>query len=253
VVGDDDGKVQTWDIATRRPLRELAPAAAPKIYAIAVSPEGSRAVTSHDDNDARIWDLASGRLLATLAGHRQPVFAIAWAPDGRRVATCGNDGTAMIWDAANGNAIRTLALGSDCPGIAFDGDGQQLATASRQIAQVWSADGQPIGAYESREGIVTSVMFGPPGLLVTTAGDSIRIWDLDTRQPLESFSHPEPVTEADISGDRSMLAARSGSRVYLWRLAPGVAAARVRAIVDALPLTLQGGVVSPQANPRLAH
>jgi hypothetical protein len=79
---------------------------------------------------------------------------------------------------------------------------------------------------------------------VTTSNDeTVRIWDLDTRQYLESFTLPESVDEADVSGDRSVLAARAGERIYLWDLAPRLAPGRARAIVDALPLALRNGAL----------
>ena len=79
--------------------------------------------------------------------------------------------------------------------------------------------------------------------MTTSADATIRIWDLATRQHLEAFALPEPVDEADISADRSVLAARSGDRVYLWELAPSLSLARARAIVDALPLSLHDGAL----------
>jgi WD40 repeat protein len=244
ITGDDNGRAQSWDAASGRPLREIAPAAAPKISAIAVSPEGGRVVTGHDDNDARIWEIASGRLLATLTGHTQPIRATAWSPDGARVATCSSDRTAIVWDAASGDRVRTLHLAGNCPAVAFDRAGDQVATANRQVANAWARDGAPAGLYEGHQGAVTSVMFGPPGLLVTTSQDStIRLWDLATQLPAESLVHPEPVGEADVSLDRSVLASRSGSRVYVWGIDPRASLARVREIVDALPLALRGGVL----------
>jgi WD40 repeat protein/tRNA A-37 threonylcarbamoyl transferase component Bud32 len=244
ITGDDDGKAQSWDTTSGRALRELAPAAAPKIYAIAMSPDGQRVMTGHDDNDARIWDLASGRLIATLTGHTQSIFATAWSPDGTRAATCSNDGTSTIWDAVAGNALHTLTLESPCPGVAFDATGDRVATASRQLARVWTTHGALDGSFEGHQGSVTSVIFGPPGLLVTTSADAtMRIWDLATRQELESLAHPGSVEEADVSVDRALLASRSGSRVYLWSLALNVSPGRTRAIVDALPLVLHTGVL----------
>jgi WD40 repeat protein len=250
ITGDYDGKVQAWDAATGRPLRELAPATAPSIYAIAVSPDGHRVVTGHDDNDARIWDIASGRLLATLTGHTKPIFSTTWAPDGSRLATCSNDGTAAIWDATSGTATRIQTLDSHCPGVAFDRDGDRVATASRHSARVWTRDGQLAGSYDGHQGDVTAVMFGPPGLLVTTSFDAtVRVWDLATRQHVESFPHPGSVEDGDVSVDRSLLASLSGNRVYLWTLDPGVSVERTRAIVDALPLALHDGVLVRKSPP----
>jgi WD40 repeat protein/tRNA A-37 threonylcarbamoyl transferase component Bud32 len=246
LTGDSDGKVRSWDAASGQPLRELAPGAAPAAFTIGVSPDGQRLVTGHDDNDARIWEIATGRLLVTLGGHRGPIFATAWSPDGGRIATCSNDSTSMIWNAITGDAILTMTLDHMCPGVAFDRAGERVATASGQVARVWTPDGKLAASYEGHQGNVNSVLFGPPGLLVTASADTtIQVWDLAQRRPIEAFAHPDPVDEADISLDRSVLAARSGSRVYLWDLVAPVSPTRVREIIDALPSQLQGAYLVP--------
>jgi WD40 repeat protein len=55
-------------------------------------------VTADGDTKARIWDVASGRLLATLEGHTGEVVDAEFSPDGSRVVTASWDGTAKIWD-----------------------------------------------------------------------------------------------------------------------------------------------------------
>jgi WD40 repeat protein/tRNA A-37 threonylcarbamoyl transferase component Bud32 len=239
-----DGQIRTWDVATGRPRGELVGRGAPDVLAIAISPDGRRVISGHDDNDARIWDLRSGQLMVTLSGHTKHVLATAWSDDGARVATCSNDGSSKIWNAATGELVRTLTLDSLCPGVAFDATGERLVTASRQLARTWDAGGAPGGSFEGHQGDVTSAMFGPRGLLVTTSTDgTARIWDPASRQPLDSFVHPESVEEGDVSADRQVLATRSGSRVYLWRLDPVVPLPRVRMLVDALPLVLRDGAL----------
>ena len=49
---------------------------------MAFSPDGTRILTGCEDNTARLWDAATGKPLATLAGHRAPVSAVAFSPDG---------------------------------------------------------------------------------------------------------------------------------------------------------------------------
>ena len=63
-----------------------------------VSLDGGRIVTANGDTKARIWDVASGRLLAILEGHTGEVVDAEFSPDGRRVVTASWDGTARIWD-----------------------------------------------------------------------------------------------------------------------------------------------------------
>jgi WD40 repeat protein len=90
-----------------------------------------KSVTASLDGTARIWDLESGRQLATLRGHSGPLLGVAVSPDGALVATGSLDGTAKLWDLATGQEVLTL-FGHDGPvnTVAFSPDGRFLATAS---------------------------------------------------------------------------------------------------------------------------
>jgi hypothetical protein len=81
-------------------------------------------------------------------------------------------------------------------------------------------------------------------LLVTTSQDgSVRLWDLETAQHVESFQHPGGVGEGDVDSSRGVLATRSGQHVFLWQLGVSASPAKVRAIVDALPFVLRDGTL----------
>ena len=57
------------------------------VMAVAVTPDGRRAVSGSDDRTLKVWDLEQGALLATLEGHGDWVRAVAVTPDGRRAVS----------------------------------------------------------------------------------------------------------------------------------------------------------------------
>ena len=65
----------------------------------AFSPDGARILTASADNTAKLWDAASGKLIASF-DHQDTVRWAAFSPDGARILTASWDKTAKLWDAA---------------------------------------------------------------------------------------------------------------------------------------------------------
>jgi WD40 repeat protein len=72
-----------------------------------VTPDGHRVVSASDDKMLKIWDFASGRILATLEGHAESVLACAVTPDGRRVISASDDKTLKVWDLESRACLLT--------------------------------------------------------------------------------------------------------------------------------------------------
>lgn len=66
---------------------------------IALSPTGNVLASSSGDGGIRLWDTASGELLAKLAGQSGEA-AIDYAPDGTTIVAACEDGTTRFWDVS---------------------------------------------------------------------------------------------------------------------------------------------------------
>jgi WD40 repeat protein/serine/threonine protein kinase len=96
------------------------------VSAVAISPDGKRLASGSADGTARLWDTATGELIAVLDGHGG-VRQVAFSPDGKWLASGAED--VRLWDAASGAARGTLD------------------TAKEQVAALaWSADGRHLAA-----------------------------------------------------------------------------------------------------------
>jgi WD40 repeat protein len=95
------------------------------------SADGRFVVTASRDNDARVWDAETGRLIQVLRGHFGPVETASFSPDGRWIVT-GGPTTAGLWDAHSGTLVFFMR-GHSTPvtAVAFDPATNSILTGSR--------------------------------------------------------------------------------------------------------------------------
>ena len=89
--------------------------------------------------DPRLWDAASGDLLATFTGHDNTAWSVTLSPDGTRIAAGSHDSTVRLWDVASGELLATLVGHEDAvQSIAFSPDGTRIASGSRDsTVRIW--------------------------------------------------------------------------------------------------------------------
>ena len=106
---------------------------------MAVTPDGRQAVSASEDRTLKVWDLASGAELRTLAGHADWVTAVAVTPDGRQAVSASDDRTLKVWDLASGAELRTLEGHADgVTAVAVTPDGRHAVSASEdRTLKVW--------------------------------------------------------------------------------------------------------------------
>src|SRR6516162_6189398 len=70
------------------------------LYAVAFSPNGNEVATASFDKTVKVWEVATGKEIKTLAGpagHQNLVLSVAYSPDGQLLASGSQDNTAKIW------------------------------------------------------------------------------------------------------------------------------------------------------------
>ena len=100
--------------------------------ALVVAPDARTAVTGHTDGTARVWELATGRLLSHIRGRADAVTSLAFSPDARKLLTGSMDkhGSASR-NSDTGALDRTLAgHTAGVIGVALTRDGTMVMTRS---------------------------------------------------------------------------------------------------------------------------
>jgi WD40 repeat protein len=144
------------------------------ILALALSPDGSRLVSGARDHTARVWDLATGRMISVIFDRDDEIFAVAISPDGRRIATA-TQAKLRIWDVATGTEVKELASGprySAPSNLRFSPDGARLTgVALPSGLRIWDlATGRVVSPKPLPRFDVTNAAFSPDGAVVALSG-----------------------------------------------------------------------------------
>ena len=97
----------------------------------AFSPDGKRLATGGADGLLHVFDVATGKCLATMSGHSMEILAIAFSPDGSRIASAGVDRKVRLWSGATCEQLAAFAgHEGHIGGIDWDAPGERLISCS---------------------------------------------------------------------------------------------------------------------------
>jgi WD40 repeat protein len=204
VSASEDKTIRVWDLASGKTVRtirgESAPGNAGKVFAMALSPDGkwlaAGGMFHPSDAEAgsviRLYEFASGKLVALLKGHANAVQGLAFSPDGSRLISGSHDTTAILWDTGIRAGVRVTEpkLLHRLEGhkdfiyaVGFSPDGSRAVTGSQDHdLRLWRmADGKEIAHMTGHGDKVRSLAVAPDGTIAS--GDlsgEIRLWDGET-------------------------------------------------------------------------
>lgn len=156
------------------------------VWTTAISPDGTRALTSAMDNTIRLWNLETGEQLHMLNLGDMP-DRIAFSPNGRRILTFHwagfVDHVMRLWNADLTTTLWT-ATGTYLAtnGVTFSPDGSKIVTLGGNAILWDAATGQEICQFTHRfnNGSVyaRSATFSPDSATLLTAHDdgAARLW-----------------------------------------------------------------------------
>jgi RNA polymerase sigma factor (sigma-70 family) len=221
------------------------------------APDGKTLISGGYDA-LRLWDVATGRSLGTLANEYQPGAGIL-SPAGNYVLTVQAGDTSQrprLWDVATGRLTREFADEHPFAGACFSADGRALATVGSSqhhhprcvpyidMIALWDiATGHRVRAWTGHQDGVLCARFTADGkTLITGGGDkTIRFWDVETGKEVRpALANDRPVGHLVLSPDGKLLAVvglkrkfeggehfpsalawNAGNRIRVWDVAAG--------------------------------
>ncbi|MBW2638228.1 MAG: hypothetical protein JRC86_12065, partial [Deltaproteobacteria bacterium] len=199
------------------------------VRAVAVTPDGRRAVSGSNDDTIKVWDLENGQSIRTMEGHNDSVRAVAVTPDGRRAVLGLYNKTIKVWDLENGQSIRTMEGHNDSVrAVAVTLDGRRAVSGSGdKTIKVWDLkNGQNIRTMKGHNDSVRAVAVTPNGRRAVSGSDdkTIKVWDLENGQNIRTMKgHNDWVRAVAVTPDgRRAVSGSDDNTLKVWDLGTGV-------------------------------
>jgi WD40 repeat protein/serine/threonine protein kinase len=234
------------DAASGETRHEL-PGHTHQLTAATFSPDGKKLATVSYDTTLKIWEVQSGRQLAS--AHQEPAHGytgVQFRPDGNSVVVALTAGVAEVRSALTGDLLnsfpcdqsgtQTIALAHGSPRLAAAGNAQCICISDLETATLLpTADPR-----------ITRIAVSPNGrqLALGTSAGTIDLWDIATRQVGATLrGHKLPVQALVFSPDGRQLVSGdvSANSVHFWDAADGA----LLNTLDALPGGVYDLAISP--------
>ncbi len=139
-----DPTVRVWERRDGRWAGRILARHESGVFGAAPSPDGRFVATAAEDRTARIWELATGRLMHTL-DHPGDPETIDWSPDGSVIATGCDDDICRLWSPETGAVTLELKDATAAVRfVRFSEDGSRLlvgaydATMRSYCTETWT-------------------------------------------------------------------------------------------------------------------
>ena len=173
----------------------------------AVSTDGDRLAVGSAAGWIRVFDPASGRLVAEVR-HPGGVTALVFSRDGSLLVSAGRDGSARLWSPDDGRLLHTLRHRGPVMSVSLSRDGRMLVTGrGDRTAKVWAIASGDLIRELPMPGPVSIARFSPAGdrVAVVTRG-TVRLFEPATGRAVGGFTERGTIAGIDFSANGRLLA-----------------------------------------------
>jgi hypothetical protein len=152
------------------------------VLSLAFAPDGKTIAAASWDDKVRLWDVATGKEIRLLQGHKGRVVHVAYSADGKLLVTQGRAHMIRVWDGRTGDPVRTFETQSPASTSAIAPDGKLLAAVVGKNLVVWEV---ATGKEVCRHATVSESWYGE--LVVGFTPDSKQIVSNVVREGLRTI------------------------------------------------------------------
>ncbi|MFM2060704.1 MAG: hypothetical protein RLZZ507_374 [Cyanobacteriota bacterium] len=105
------------------------------VRAVAITPDGKKAVSGSDDKTLKLWNLETYQEICTLTGHENWVRSVTITPDGKKAVSSSDDNTLKLWDLERRKEISNFTGDTSIISCAVSPDGL-MVVAGEQSGRV---------------------------------------------------------------------------------------------------------------------
>ncbi|MDE3088288.1 MAG: DUF4062 domain-containing protein, partial [Chloroflexota bacterium] len=163
------------------------------VTAVAVTPDGNRAISAAKDKTLKVWDLEHGTELATLQGdwNWEWPHSVAVTDDGRRAISDTGGHKLKVWDLERGTVLVTLKHMGTVSAVAVTPDGKRAVSGSMgHTLKVWDLErGSELATLQGHTSGVYAVAMTPDGTRAVSGSEdgTFKVWDLERGSELATL------------------------------------------------------------------
>jgi WD40 repeat protein len=189
------------------------------IVDVALSHDGRRLVTVVEKGPARLWQVATGRRIASLGRARTQV---SFSPDDRSIITADRRDV-RVFRASDGKRLTTISLPAHVEVATFTPRADRVVVAAGRVVRTFLPSGGAALVTVDHGATVKSVAVTPDEHTLVTAGHNhvVRVWALNEGgRPLPALrGHRTDVTSLALVPNRPVLISTgTGGSSRLWDL-----------------------------------
>jgi WD40 repeat protein len=157
------------------------------IISFALAPAGDIVALGGDDGQIRLWNLATGKVVRTVAAYKEKQYigCVAFSPNGKKLAFQADDEPVRLWDlekdVETGRGTEKLSIVDH---ICFSPDGKLIGIASDSLAYVWNVDANKTWKSDQP---ASALAFSPDGKTVALGFNTLRLVEAESGRSLKEL------------------------------------------------------------------